>query len=236
MVLPVDGPVLALSDIMHGIAPGPDTPDPPENDPDKNILGSEGSTPEALDNAEMELMRNRGLELTAKMNTSSREKELLEMVIRLTSARTPDVSQLCTQARTIDELSRQRDFIINEVEEERARWQAERLAFDRLAEALIARRSHGGESTYREEVRSLMSIRHILDVYLKELERQVAILDADNKALRQKVTHLHPVSHCSRSVDSHFVAFRIPREGPVGRGRASSAPSRPSHATIRTHP
>lgn len=67
----------------------------------------------------------------------------------------PDVTQLCTQATTIQELCRQRDFIIKEVEEERARWEAERVGFDRVAEALIARRSHGGggESTYREEVR-----------------------------------------------------------------------------------
>ena len=171
----LDGPVLALSDIMHGIAPGSDTIVTPEDDTD-NIIAAESSTPEPLDNAQIELMRKRVLELivsgASKMNTSSREKELLEMVhlfpclfwvnssaksgpkvIRLTSAHTPDVSQLCTQANTIQELCRQRDFIIKEVEEERARWEAERLGFDRVTEALIARRSHGGESTYREEVR-----------------------------------------------------------------------------------
>jgi hypothetical protein len=63
------------------------------------------------------------------------------------------VNQLYSQAKTIEELCRQRDFIMKGVEEERARWEAERLGFDRVAEALIARRSHGGESTYREEVR-----------------------------------------------------------------------------------
>jgi hypothetical protein len=63
----------------------------------------------------------------------------------------PDVTQLCTQAQTIEELCQQREFIMKEVEEERARWEAERLSFDRVTEALIARRSHGGESTYREE-------------------------------------------------------------------------------------
>jgi hypothetical protein len=172
----LDGPVLALSDIMHGIAPGPDTPAPPEDDLER-VFEAESSTPEPLDNAQIELMRKRLLELivsgASKMNTTAREKELLEMVrfvfclfvmnssakisskvIRLTSAHTPDVGQLCTQANTIQELSRQRDFIIKEVEEERARWDAERLGFDRVAEALIARRSHGGESTYREEVSS----------------------------------------------------------------------------------
>ena len=169
----LDGPVLALSDIMHGIASS-DTLVTPEDDIE-TVFAAESSTPEPLDNAQIELMRKRVLELivsgASKMNTSSREKELLEMVhiffylfwmissakfgpkvIRLTSAHTPDVGQLCTQANTIQELSRQRDFIIKEAEEERARWEAERVGFDRVAEALIARRSHGGESTYREEV------------------------------------------------------------------------------------
>ena len=79
----LDGPVLALSDIMHGIATGSDTPVPPEDDPE-NIIAAESSTPEPLDNAQIELMRTRVLELivsgASKMNTSSREKELLEMV------------------------------------------------------------------------------------------------------------------------------------------------------------
>ncbi|KAH9970347.1 hypothetical protein BJV74DRAFT_867176 [Russula compacta] len=165
LLVMLDGPVLALSDIMHGIAPGPATAAPSQDDPDpEKIPGAESSTPEPLDNAQIELMRKRVLELIV-------EKELLEMVIRLTSAHIPDVTQLCTQAKTIQELCRQRDFIIKEVEEERARWEAERLGFDRVAEALIARRSHGGESTYREE----------------ELERQVAMLDADNKHFGKRI-------------------------------------------------
>jgi hypothetical protein len=65
---------------------------------------------------------------------------------------------LYSQAKTIEELCRQRDFIMKGVEEERARWAAERVGFDRVAEALIARRSHGRDhqSTYREEVRSFL--------------------------------------------------------------------------------
>jgi hypothetical protein len=79
----LDGPVLTLSDIMHGIATGSDTPVPPEDDTE-TIIAAESSTPEPLDNAQIELMRNRVLELivsgASKMNTSAREKELLEMV------------------------------------------------------------------------------------------------------------------------------------------------------------
>jgi len=78
----LDGPVLALSDIMHGIATGSDTSAPPEDT--ENVMTAESSTPEPLDNAQIELMRKRVLELivsgASKMNTSSREKELLEMV------------------------------------------------------------------------------------------------------------------------------------------------------------
>ena len=115
---------------------------------------------------------------------------ILSKVIRLTSAQTPDVAQLYTQAKTIQELCRQRDFIIKEVSEERARWEAERHSFDRVTEALIAGRSHGGDSTYREEVCLLPFVDNANDVdpRFQELERQVATLDADNKALRQKVT------------------------------------------------
>jgi hypothetical protein len=73
----LDGPVLALSDIMHEIAPGTE-------DDSEIILRAESSTPEPLDNAQIELMRQRVLELivsgASKMNTSAREKELLEMV------------------------------------------------------------------------------------------------------------------------------------------------------------
>lgn len=114
----------------------------------------------------------------------------LSKVIRLTSAQTPDVAQLYTQAKTIQELSRQRDFIMKEVSEERARWEAERHSFDRVAEALISGRSHGGDSTYREEVCLLPLVANANDIdpRFQELERQVATLDADNKALRQKVT------------------------------------------------
>lgn len=74
----LDGPLL-------GIAPGPATAAPPQDDPDpEKIPGTGSSTPEPLDNAQIELMRKRVLELivsgASKINTSSSEKELLEMV------------------------------------------------------------------------------------------------------------------------------------------------------------
>ena len=86
MALALDGPVLALSDIMHEIARSSASPiniPSTEDDPEK-FIGAESPTPEPLDNAQIELMRKRVLELivsgASKLNTSSREKELLEMV------------------------------------------------------------------------------------------------------------------------------------------------------------
>ena len=78
-----DGPVLALSDIMHGIASSPTTSAPQEDDTEKNIR-ADSATPEPLDCAQIEVMRKRVLEFivsgASKMSTSSREKELIEMV------------------------------------------------------------------------------------------------------------------------------------------------------------
>jgi hypothetical protein len=75
-----DGPVLALSDIMHGIASSPTASAPQE---DENTRAN-SATPEPLDYAQIEVMRKKVLELivsgASKMSTSSREKELIEMV------------------------------------------------------------------------------------------------------------------------------------------------------------
>ena len=86
LVMVFDGPILALSDIMHSIAPSPATPVPQVDDTEK-IIRAESSTPEPLDYAQIDAMRKRVLEFivsgASKMNTSSREKELLEMVCLL---------------------------------------------------------------------------------------------------------------------------------------------------------
>lgn len=78
-----DGPVLALSDIMHGIASSPAASAPQDDDTDKNTR-ADSATPEPLDYAQIEDMRKRVLELivsgASKMSSPSREKELMEMV------------------------------------------------------------------------------------------------------------------------------------------------------------
>ena len=74
----------------------------------------------------------------------------------MTSYHIPDPTQLHEQADTIFDLNIQREYLTKEFADERIRWEAERDNFIREAEALIARRSRGGESTYREEVCSFL--------------------------------------------------------------------------------
>ena len=107
----------------------------------------------------------------------------------MTSSSVSDPTQLHAQAATIVDLVRQRDSLLREVEEERARWQVERDGFQRMAEALIMRRSRGAELSYREEASTVdYRITECLYPDAQELERQVASLDADNRALRHKVS------------------------------------------------
>lgn len=56
------------------------------------------------------------------------------------------------QAEIISSLSEQRDFLIQQAEEQRSRWESERDGWDRMAEALIAQRNKGGTSAAKDEV------------------------------------------------------------------------------------
>lgn len=64
-------------------------------------------------------------------------------------AASPDPAQLALQAETIADLTAQRTFLLHEREEEHARWAAERESWDRIAEALLAkRRTTGADKDY----------------------------------------------------------------------------------------
>jgi hypothetical protein len=73
-------------------------------------------------------------------------------VVRLTACSGPDPGQLLRQAETIAELSDQRNYLMQQVEEERTRWESEKDGWARMAEALIASRNKGGNSAAREAV------------------------------------------------------------------------------------
>ncbi|KAJ3807728.1 hypothetical protein F5876DRAFT_13963, partial [Lentinula aff. lateritia] len=72
---------------------------------------------------------------------NSRERELARMVLRLTESSGPSSAQIASQAAIILDLSTQRDYLIQQAEEERARWQSEREGWERASEALIAQRN-----------------------------------------------------------------------------------------------
>jgi len=60
--------------------------------------------------------------------------------------------QLVRQAETIARLTRQRDFLIHQAEEQRSWWESEKDSWARMAEALIAQRNKGGHTVAKGEV------------------------------------------------------------------------------------
>lgn len=132
-------------------------------------------TTEPLSEADITAMRRRihemGIVSSENGHASSREKEMADMVLRLTASSLIDPTQLLSQAATISGLTSQRNFVIRQAEEERGRWQSERDGWDRTAEALIAQRNKPGSSAAKDE----------------EFERRCAAYESDNRALRDKL-------------------------------------------------
>ncbi|EIM88615.1 uncharacterized protein STEHIDRAFT_54031 [Stereum hirsutum FP-91666 SS1] len=153
-------PPLALSDILHTLSPSP-APQQFSNQPSTPRPPSPPRSPEPLNQTQIDSMRDRVLEIRGQgdntVGLSSRETELVNMVLRLTYARIPEPSQVLEQANTIYQLTQQREFMLHEITAERSRWTAERDGFARMTEALISRHSRGKdrESSYREDVCSV---------------------------------------------------------------------------------
>ncbi|KZT70248.1 hypothetical protein DAEQUDRAFT_737477 [Daedalea quercina L-15889] len=207
-----DGPALELSDIMHPMSPSPapqTVPLPPETElhlPDPQLQPSHGngmfapeqggavtiqvydiqrmpSTPEPLDQAELENMRQRvqQLGLTAPShihpNATPLERELASMVLRLTSdpILQPSSSQLASQADTIATLTLQRNLLLQAKEDERSRWDVACQGWERSAEALIRKHLAAKEPVAKEY----------------EAERTLVRLRDENAALRTKLSDSH---------------------------------------------
>ncbi|KAF8178021.1 hypothetical protein BJ912DRAFT_826972, partial [Pholiota molesta] len=144
-------PALALSDIMHHMSPSPVPSDVASMVIDRaSGIEDQAAAPDPLSEADVLAMRQRLAQMVlrqngsiwvADSNLSSREKELVDMVLRLTATLPMDTTQLHRQAETIANLTTQRDYIVREMEEERERWRAEREVWDRTAEALLAQRT-----------------------------------------------------------------------------------------------
>ncbi|KAF8165937.1 hypothetical protein B0H34DRAFT_691041, partial [Crassisporium funariophilum] len=189
-------PSLALSDIMHHMSPSP-VPVEEQHFASGSALRKEEQlstgveaegSPEPPTQEDMLAMRRRvhsmGLfpdgnqdgpdgsaafyRQTYVSDANSREKELVDMILRLTYPLHADPSQLERQAETISALTSQRDFLMKQIEEERYRWRAERDGWDRMAEALLSRRNKPVKPAAKED----------------ESERQRLQLESDNRALR----------------------------------------------------
>ncbi|KAF9035887.1 hypothetical protein BJ165DRAFT_637277 [Panaeolus papilionaceus] len=175
-------PTLALSDIMHHLSPSP-------VDASSNIIGRPNS-PLPVSSLDVMTMRDRLKELqnAAMMGpdvTGLREAELLQMVSRLTETLPIDPAQLEAQANIIGQLMLQRDLVVREAEQERARWQAERESWDRTAEALILQRTRVSKLDEIERQRGLWEAEnHLLRDKLKDAETKLAAIEAEVTRLR----------------------------------------------------
>ncbi|KAF9235558.1 hypothetical protein BU15DRAFT_51211 [Melanogaster broomeanus] len=168
-----DYPPLALDDLVHVMSPSP-APQAAIDDPEVPFR-IKSSSPEPVQESDILQMCNKVMELRNIDNGNSklslREKELTEMVLRLTGAVRPDSEQLVRQAEMISALTQQRDLLLRQGEEQRLRWNSEKDGWARMAEALIAQQAKNRSVSGRDE----------------DAERLHAVLEADNRDLRQRV-------------------------------------------------
>ncbi|TDL30134.1 hypothetical protein BD410DRAFT_850575 [Rickenella mellea] len=165
-----DAPTLQLSDIIVAVSPSPDPQPGHVSEPSRN------STPEPLQAEEIETMRRRVLELrevtgVVKERQNTREDELADMVMRLTSTPQPSSAQLVAQADTITRLIRQQQYLLDRAQEEREMHEAERYGWARTSEALIGLVNRTGPNVYREH----------------DYGKLLSSTESDNYSLRQKV-------------------------------------------------
>ncbi|KAJ4472288.1 hypothetical protein J3R30DRAFT_3524253 [Lentinula aciculospora] len=135
-----------------------------------------GTDSEPLQDEEVAQLRARVLDMDIQNSkeASERERELARMVLRLTESSRPTSAQIASQGAIIVDLSIQRDYLIQQAEEDRARWESERDGWERASEALIAQRN----------TKDHYSNRH------QELERYCSVLQTDNEDLRRREQRL----------------------------------------------
>ncbi|KAJ7135445.1 hypothetical protein C8R43DRAFT_955967 [Mycena crocata] len=202
-------PSLSLSDIMH-----PMSPPLRERVPDSPVA-------ETLQDHDIPQIRARALQMglnTEGVDSTPRERELLDMVLRLTNPNQPsfDPTQLVHQADTISSLVHQRDYLTRRIEEERSRWESERDSWERTSEALIVQRNrkvNGPDSS--------------------ELGKRYSNLEYANKALKHKLDHtqgrIHALEAELLKLKPHLLMQPfVPRPTSL----APQPPVAPPHATL----
>lgn len=162
--------------------------------------GRSEATPEPLDELEVRRMRERlhvmGLvklvdgeeAIVPGQCAGEREKELAEMVLRLTR---PSLSslpgQVLEQSRTISELVQQLDLIAQRHHEQREFWEADSAGWARVVGALTTRRfadgTHRGDVLERDNI-NLISENRILKSKLQDQQTRIDSLEGELQMLR----------------------------------------------------
>ncbi|TCD65972.1 hypothetical protein EIP91_001964 [Steccherinum ochraceum] len=208
-----DAPALALEDIMHTSSPSPAPQPPPAlsstdeapslpaiapNTPQQSFYAQRPVTPHSPDHGvDTHPTRSRlqelgllGSDSTPAASMTSREKELLDMILSMTAPQ-PDgyADQLSAQAETISGLIQQRSFLIQQRVEDHTRWDAERQSWQRTTEVLSSqRRAPADPSAVDEETQRKMALSDsdikALKVKLAEAQQRTALLETELNRLR----------------------------------------------------
>ncbi|KAJ7164969.1 hypothetical protein C8R46DRAFT_1097735 [Mycena filopes] len=176
-------PPPSLSHITHPISPLQDHP------PDSPL-------PESPRGPDIAQIRARALELALATEGSDppsahRERELLDMVLRLTNPEQPllDPTQLLRQADTIAGLIQQREYLACRVEEEKSRWESEKEGWDRMSEALLIHRHRKVTGPDDSELKKISSSLEYENLALKDQLNQT---QGRINALESEILKLKP--------------------------------------------
>ncbi|KAG8968330.1 hypothetical protein FRC03_007789 [Tulasnella sp. 419] len=174
--------------------------------------------------------------ITTSIDIGQRERELAEMVLRLTHpALYPIPSQLIDQANTISQLTKQRDFLLKQHQEERDMWDAERDNWVRIAGALTARRIDDGvvrQDALERENLNLVSDNVQLKRKLQDQQTRLEALEAELKLLRP-ILLLRPPS--PPPAKYHPVPSLASTPAFVAAQSKTPAPATPHRPTSPTH-
>ncbi|KLO05911.1 hypothetical protein SCHPADRAFT_1002632 [Schizopora paradoxa] len=148
---------------------------------------SPSESPDVVGREEMEDMRSRALAIKESTTVGDVEKELVDMVLRLTDTGIPLQDQVVEQADTISNLSRQREFILERTEEERGRWDAERESWSRIADAVMTHANKPTPTIYKDPTKPtpfLESDNAILRSKLTDAQQRLSALEAELAQLK----------------------------------------------------
>ncbi|KAL4245757.1 hypothetical protein ABKN59_001567 [Abortiporus biennis] len=189
---PAVGASESLSFAQTALSSGPvpsETRAEPSSLPDQDI------DIEPLTVSDLQQMRGRleqlgliGSDESKQSTLSSIEKELVDMVLKLTVRPVVDTSQLLSQAEVIAALSQKCANVVEEMSEVRQRWAVERRGWERSSEALIIQRNSAREGIMDEET-----------------HKQITRLMDDNKHLRSRLSEAQARFH---QLENEFVHVR----------------------------